>query len=69
MKRGIRTTKKSATPESNPGMTLHRRDFLGAVAAGLAGAGLGLRAGPATATEPQAWTDITVEVKADQPAR
>ncbi len=37
------------------------------MAAGLAGAGLGLRAGPATAQEPQAWTDIKVEVKADRP--
>ena len=60
-------TVKSATTESSSEVKLKRRDFLGAMTAGLAGAGLGLRAGPATATEPQAWTDITVEVKADQP--
>jgi alpha-galactosidase len=48
-------------------MKLCRREFLGAMAAGLAGAGVGLRAGPGMAEELQAWTGITVEVKADQP--
>ena len=48
-------------------MKLRRRGFLGAMAAGLAWAGLGPRAGLAMAKEPQAWTGIEVDVKADRP--
>ena len=56
-----------ATPESNRELTLCRRDFLGAMTAGLAGAGLGLGAGPARANEPQDWSGLTIDVKADRP--
>ena len=67
MKPATPVTMTSATPESSRELKLYRRDFLGAMAAGLAGAGLGLGAGPVMADQPQAWTGITVEVNADRP--
>jgi alpha-galactosidase len=58
---------KPTTPDSDPGTNLGRRSLLGAMAAGLAWAGLGLRGDLAAADEPADWTGIRIDVKADQP--